>query len=84
MSGQNEKEKKKSGKWKRGLLIALCVILVLILVIGAVATILVNRLMNQMNRVDPNKESALHPSVVDQILATDPDLETVDPDSARC
>ena len=81
MSGQNEKEKKKSGKWKRGLLIALCVILVLILVIGAVATILVNRLMNQMNRVDPNKESALHPSVVDQILATDPDLETVDPDS---
>ena len=28
MSGQNEKEKKKSGKWKRGLLIALCIILV--------------------------------------------------------
>lgn len=81
MSGQNEKEKKKSGKWKRGLLIALCIILVLILVIGAVATILVNRLMNQMNRVDPDKESALHPSYVDQILATDPDLETVDPDS---
>jgi LCP family protein required for cell wall assembly len=81
MSGQNEKEKKKSGKWKRGLLIALCIILALILVIGAVATILVNRLMNQMNRVDPDKESALHPSYVDQILATDPDLETVDPDS---
>ena len=81
MSGQNEKEKKKSGKWKRGLLIALCIILVLILVIGAVATILVNRLMNQMNRVDPNKESALDPTYVSQMLATDPDLETVDPDS---
>ena len=81
MSGQNEKEKKKGGKWKRGLLIALCIILVLILVIGAVATILVNRLMNQMNRVDPNKESALDPTYVSQMLATDPDLETVDPDS---
>lgn len=81
MSGQNEKEKKKSGKWKRGLLIALCIILVLILVIGAVATILVNRLMNQMNRVDPNKESALDPTYVSQMLATDPDLETMDPDS---
>jgi LCP family protein required for cell wall assembly len=79
MSEQKDTEKKKGRTGKRIVLIVLCVILVLILAVGAAAVIIVNRVMNQMNRVDPNKESALNPSYVDQMLATDPDLETVDP-----
>ena len=83
MGEQKDTEKKKGRTWKRVLLAVLCVILALILVIGAAVVILVNRVMNQMNRVDPNKESALHPSYVDQMLETDPDIETVDPDSTE-
>ena len=82
MGRQKDTEKKKGGK-KRGWLIALCVLLAIILLVGVVVTILINSVMNRMNRVDPNKESAMHPSYVDQLLATDPDLETVDPNSSE-
>ena len=82
MGRQKDTEKKKGGK-KRGWLIVLCVLLALILLVGAVVLILINSVMNRMNRVDPNNESVMHPSYVDQLLETDPDLETVDPNSSE-
>ena len=70
-------------KWKRTLMIILCLILALVLIVMAFVTVFVNRVLNHMNRVDPDKESAIASSQLEQILATDPDLETIEPDSTE-
>lgn len=69
--------------WKKGLLITLCVILGLILVVMIFATVYVNYLLNRMNRIDPNQESTMSPSQALEIMLTDPDLETIDPNGSE-
>ena len=80
-----DKETSCGGKktWRRTVLAVLCIILALILFAMVFATVFLHRIMNQMNRVDPNKESALDPTYVSQMLATDPELETIDPSSTE-
>ena len=78
-----EEKKTNRKKWKRILLTILCLILALVLLVLVFAFAFVNRLLNQMNRVDPNKESAIASSALEQLLATDPDLETIQPDSTE-
>ncbi len=70
---------KKQKNWKKGLLIALCVILALILLVGIFAAVYVNYLLNRMNRVEPGGESTVSPSQAEEFLMTDPELETMDP-----
>ncbi len=70
--------KKRIG-WKKGLLIALCVILALILILCAFAAVYVNYLLSRMNRVEPGKESVITPSQAEEIMMTDPELEAIDP-----
>ncbi len=70
---------KKQKGWKRALVVILCVILALILIGIIFASVYVNHLLNQMNRVEPGKESTMSPSQVQDMEMTDPDLETVDP-----
>lgn len=70
-------------KWKRTMMIILCLILALVLIVMAFVTVFVNRVLNHMNRVDPDKESAVASSQLEQMLATDPDLETIEPDSTE-
>lgn len=74
-------EKKKMPQWKKGLLIALCILLLLILVIGIFATVYINYLLSRMGRVEDGKESTLSSSQAEQIMLTDPELETIDPTS---
>ena len=78
-----EEKKTTPKKWKRILLTILCLILALVLIVLVFTFAFVNRLLNQMNRVDPNKESAIASSALEQLLATDPDLETIQPDSTE-
>lgn len=68
-----EKSKQKKSL-KRGLLIALIVFLIMILVVISVALILVNRLLNKINKVDPNEEYTMSSSEADAFFASDPDL----------
>ena len=63
------KKTKSAGSWKRGILIALCVVLALILTVMIAATIYVESLMNKINR-QPNNES-LSASEIQEILAQD-------------
>lgn len=69
--------------WKKVLLTVICVILALILLAAVFATVYINRFMNNMNRVDPETESVIGSSALEELLATDPDLETIDPNSTE-
>lgn len=70
---------KKQNSWKKGILIAVCIFLALILIGMIFATVYVNYLLSRLNRVDPNNESTMSPSQALDAMLTDPDLETVDP-----
>ena len=67
--------------WMQTGLAVLCVILAFVLFAMIFATAFINRTLNQMNRVDPDKESALGSSEAEQLMGSDPDLETIDPNS---
>lgn len=83
MSREKETSRCSKKTWRRTMLTVMCILLALILLAMLFATVFINRIMNQMNRVDPNKESVLDPTYVSQMLATDPDLETIDPGSTE-
>ena len=74
-----EKKEKKSGGWKRGVLITVCVILALLLIAAACIGAYINYLLNRMQRVEPGKESTISSSELDDLLSTDPDLTPIDP-----
>lgn len=69
---QEKSNKKKN--LKRALLIALIVFLIMIVLVISVALILVNRLLNKINKVDPNEEYTMSSSEADAFFASDPDL----------
>ena len=75
---QEKSNKKKN--LKRALLIALIVFLIMIVLVISVALILVNRLLNKINKVDPNEEYTMSSSEADKFLENDPDLVPIDPD----
>ena len=74
-------EKKKFAGWKKSLLIIVSVLLALVLLLFATAGLYVNYLLNQMPRVSGN-ESRLNSEEVEQLLQSDPDLETIDPEES--
>lgn len=82
MSRNEKKLFFQNGGWVKPALIALCVVLALILGLMIAATAYVNNLLGHMNRVDPNKQTALSPSQVENINKTDPDLNTIDPNAS--
>ena len=81
MRGKNGK--RTGTVWLQTGLAVLCAVLAFVLFALIFATAFVNRTLNQMNRVDPDKESALGSSEAEQIIASDPDLETIDPSSTE-
>lgn len=81
MRGKNGK--RAGAVWLQTGLAVLCVVLAFVLFAMIFATAFVNRTLNQMNRVDPDKESALGSSEAEQLMGSDPDLETIDPSSTE-
>lgn len=78
------KNRKRTGTvWAQTGLAVLCVVLAVVLFGMIFATAFINRTLNQMNRVDPDKESALGSSEAEQLMGSDPDLETIDPSSTE-
>ena len=75
--------KNRSEVWKQVTLGALCLVLAVVLFGMIFATAFLNRTLNQMNRVDPDKESLLGSSEAEQLLGSDPEIETIDPDSTE-
>ena len=69
--------------WMQTGLAVLCVILAFVLFAMIFATAFINRTLNQMNRVDPDKESALGSSEAEQLIGSDPEIETIDPSSTE-
>ncbi len=69
-------------RWPRVVMIILCTILLLLLLLMLGLTAYVNRLLGQMNRVE-GTESVLSSSEAEQLMYTDPELETVDPTSTE-
>lgn len=76
-------KKNGAGVWKQAALGGLCLVLALVLFGMIFATAFLNRTLNQMNRVDPNKESLLGSSEAEQLLGSDPEIETIDPSSTE-
>ncbi len=77
-----KQNKKKTNKlWQRNALIALCAVLAVVFVVLLFGTVYVHSLLGTMQRVDPDDETMMHPS--DAILETDPELETIPPDSTE-
>ncbi len=76
---KNRNTKNSTGVWKRNVLIALCSVLAVILAVLVVGTVYIHSLLNNMDRFNPDDETMLNPS--DAMLQTDPDLETIHPNS---
>lgn len=75
----DEKKEKKGGKWKKVLLITICVILALILILIATIGAYANYLLGKIERVDSADEATISSSELEDLLNTDPDLSPVDP-----
>ena len=69
--------------WKRNALIALCAFLALILVALVFGTVYIHSLLNNLGRVDPNEETQISASKAEDMMATDPEFETIDPSSTE-
>lgn len=78
-----EEQPKKKGRWKRVVLIVVCVILALLLISVACISAYVNHLLGQMNYVEPGAEATIPPEVQESLDLQDPELETIDPDSTE-
>lgn len=65
-------------KWKRIVIISICILLALVLLTVAVFGIWATYLMNKISRTSVN-ESKLTPSEVEQLLQSDPDIEPLAP-----
>lgn len=78
----NGKKEKKRGGWKKVLLIVILVILALLVTAAVCVGLYVDHLMNQINIV-PDEDSTVSSSEVEDILASDPAVETIDPNSTE-
>lgn len=78
---KNNETNKKAGGWKRNALIALCAVLALILILLIFGTVYIHSLLNRLGRVDPDDEATISASQAEDMMATDPELETIDPSS---
>lgn len=78
---QNNETNKKAGGWKRNALIALCAVLALILILLIFGTVYIHSLLNRLGRVDPDDQASISASQAEEMMATDPELETIDPSS---
>lgn len=78
----NEQTEKRSGGWKRVLLITMVSILALLLILVAGVGAYVNYLLDRITPYDTANDSTISSSEVDMLLQTDPDLETVAPEDA--
>ena len=65
--------------WKRYSLIALCAVLALVLIVLVFGTVYIHSLLNSLGRVDPDDEATISASQAENMMATDPELETIDP-----
>lgn len=72
-------KKSKKGNWARGLLIALCSVLALVLIVLVFGTVYIHSLLNSLGRVDPDNDATISASQAEDMMATDPELETIDP-----
>ena len=77
---ENMDQPRKPRKWKRGILIAVCVILALLLIAAACIGAYVNHLLGQMNYVDPSTEVTVPPAEQESLDMDDPGMETIDPE----
>ncbi len=68
--------------WKRYSLIALCAFLALILVLLVFGTVYIHSLLNNLGRVDIDNESTISASQAENMMASDPEFETIDPNSS--
>lgn len=66
---------------KRIILIAVCIFLMLLLIAIVCVILYANRILNKINRVDPNLEYTLSSSEVDSLLQNDSDMVTLAPGS---
>lgn len=80
---ENNEQEYKTPRWKRGVMIALCAFLALVLFVMIFATAYVHYLLGHLNYVDPSNESTLSASQAIEIMMTDPDRETIDPTSSE-
>lgn len=76
-----KKNAKSKSNWKRNALIALCSFLSVVLILLVFGTVYIHSLLNNLGRVDPSLEETLSASQAENMLSTDPELETIDPDS---
>lgn len=73
----------KSARWKRNSLIALCIVLALLLVMIVGIAIYADSLLDKINYIDPSNEVTISPSDASNIILSDPDAVTVDPNSTE-
>ncbi len=66
-------------RWQRNALIVLCSVLAVILIALAAGTIYIHSMLNRLNRLDPSDHVTLSPSQAENLVQSDPDLETIDP-----
>lgn len=81
--GKYDKSNKRTDNWQKNALIVLCAVLALVLFVLIFTTAYINFLMSRLNRIDPNNESALSFSEAIDMMYTDPDLVTIDPNSTE-
>lgn len=78
---QDKNNGKISGTWQRNALIALCAVLALIFLALVFGTAYVHSILNKMHYVAPEDEYTLSKQEASQ--QTNPDIETIDPDSTE-
>lgn len=76
-----QKNTKSQSNWKRNALIALCSFLSLVLIVLVFGTVYIHSLLNNLGRIDVNNEETISASQAENMMATDPELSTIDPSS---
>ena len=76
-----QKKTNTQSNWKRNALIALCSFLSLVLIVLVFGTVYIHSLLNNLGRVDIGNEETLSASQAENMMATDPELSTIDPNS---
>lgn len=76
-------EKRNYDIWLRNGLIVLCAVLAVVFIVLVIGTAYVHSMLNRLGRVDPDDEATISASQAENMMATDPDLETIDPNSTE-
>ncbi len=79
----NENNKRKKGAVQRNLLIALCVVLAVVLIVLTVGTVYVHSMLGRLGQFSDSDRASVSASEADRITQSDPELETIDPDSTE-